>query len=71
MPFLELNPVVRVGAPSPHDLSELPIEVIDSGRYQPRRLMPTDKLEELAASIRAQGIVQPIVVQGTKLDVTS
>ena len=52
-----------VGEPTSSDLSELPVDVIDAGRYQPRRLMSTEKLEELASSIRARGIVQPIVVR--------
>ena len=55
-----------VGEPTPSDLSELPVEVIDAGRYQPRRLMSTEKLEELASSIRARGIVQPVVVRASK-----
>ena len=52
-----------VGEATSSDLSELPVDVIDAGRYQPRRLMSTEKLEELASSIRARGIVQPIVVR--------
>ena len=54
-----------VGESTPSDLSELSVGVIDAGRYQPRRLMPTEKLEELAASIKARGIVQPIVVRAS------
>ncbi len=33
------------------------------GRYQPRKDMSADALEELAESIRAQGVMQPIVVR--------
>jgi ParB family chromosome partitioning protein len=44
------------------ELSELPIDLLDRGRYQPRVDMREDSLAELAESIRAQGIVQPIVV---------
>jgi len=44
-------------------LRELPIEVIERGRYQPRTDMDPSALEDLAASIRAQGVVQPIVVR--------
>ena len=54
------------GALEPSDLSEVPIEAIEAGRYQPRRLMSTEKLEELASSIKARGIVQPIVVRASK-----
>lgn len=42
---------------------KLPIDVIHPGRYQPRRQIDKEQLEELASSIRAQGIIQPIVVR--------
>jgi len=45
------------------DLRRLPIDLIERGRYQPRVDMKTEALQELADSIRAQGIVQPIVVR--------
>lgn len=44
-------------------LQALPIEHIQRGRYQPRRDFEPEALEELAASIRVQGIMQPIVVR--------
>ena len=44
-------------------LRMLPVEWIHRGTYQPRRDMSADALEELAASIRAQGVMQPIVVR--------
>ncbi|MDX1626308.1 MAG: ParB/RepB/Spo0J family partition protein [Wenzhouxiangellaceae bacterium] len=44
-------------------LKNLPIEMIRPGRYQPRTGMDPDRLEELADSIRAQGVVQPVVVR--------
>lgn len=44
-------------------LAHLPVELVQRGRYQPRRDMHQDALEELAASIRAQGVMQPIVVR--------
>ena len=44
-------------------LSELPIDLLERGRYQPRVDMREESLAELAESIRAQGIVQPIVVR--------
>ncbi|MCG8463743.1 MAG: ParB/RepB/Spo0J family partition protein [Xanthomonadales bacterium] len=47
-------------------LRELPLDLIQPGRYQPRSVMDPERLEELASSIRAQGVVQPIVVR--KLD---
>lgn len=44
-------------------LKTLPIDRLKRGRYQPRVDMRADTLDELAASIRAQGLVQPIVVR--------
>ena len=41
----------------------IPVEWIQPGRFQPRRQFDTDKLEELAASIRLHGIMQPILVR--------
>lgn len=41
----------------------LPIEKIQPGEYQPRTNMDQASLEELAASIRSQGIIQPILVR--------
>ena len=54
--------------PSPEEtpekaLRELPLDLIQRGRYQPRTDMDPAALEELAASIRAQGVLQPIVVR--------
>ncbi len=46
-----------------HSLQTLPIEFMQRGRYQPRKDINPEKLQELADSIRAQGIIQPIVVR--------
>lgn len=43
--------------------STLPIEKLQRGEYQPRTNMDQASLEELAASIRSQGIIQPILVR--------
>jgi ParB family chromosome partitioning protein len=45
------------------DLQALPLDVIRPGRYQPRSVFDAEKLAELADSIRAQGVVQPVVVR--------
>ena len=45
------------------ELRHLPIEFLERGRYQPRRDMDPQALEDLAASIKAQGVMQPIVVR--------
>jgi ParB family chromosome partitioning protein len=45
------------------ELRNLPLDVIQPGRYQPRSVFDEEKLAELADSIRAQGVVQPVVVR--------
>ena len=49
--------------PSENDQTVLPVEFLQRGRYQPRRNFDENKLQELADSIKAQGMVQPIVVR--------
>lgn len=44
-------------------LKQLPVEYLQPGQYQPRKDMHPEALEELATSIKAQGIMQPIVVR--------
>ena len=44
-------------------LKRLPVERVRPGQYQPRTRMDADALQELADSIKAQGLVQPIVVR--------
>jgi len=45
------------------ELKQLPLDVLQRGKYQPRTHMDKHALEELAASIKSQGVVQPIVVR--------
>ncbi|OZB16346.1 MAG: chromosome partitioning protein ParB [Marinobacter sp. 34-60-7] len=45
------------------ELRELPVDLIQRGRYQPRRDMDPAALQELADSIRQQGVMQPVVVR--------
>lgn len=45
------------------DLRNLPVDVIQKGRYQPRHEIAQEALQELADSISAQGVVQPVVVR--------
>jgi len=54
-----------IPAGEPHSL---PVDRIQRGRYQPRRIFDEDKLRELADSIAAQGMVQPIVVRAVDSD---
>ncbi|OGT42604.1 MAG: chromosome partitioning protein ParB [Gammaproteobacteria bacterium RIFCSPHIGHO2_12_FULL_40_19] len=44
-------------------LKKLPIDALKPGKYQPRKIIAPDALEELANSIRTQGIIQPIIVR--------
>jgi len=44
-------------------LKSLPLDLISPGPYQPRSIFDADRLQELADSIRHQGIIQPIVVR--------
>jgi ParB family chromosome partitioning protein len=52
-------PPVPVG----EELTKLPLDLLQRGRYQPRIDMRPETLTELADSIKAQGVVQPIVVR--------
>ena len=58
---------VAVTDDSPSDsdngFQQLAIDVIQQGRYQPRTNFKPEALQELADSIKAQGVVQPIVVR--------
>ena len=50
-------------APAGEELAHLPLDLLQRGRYQPRVDMRTETLQELADSIKAQGVIQPIVVR--------
>lgn len=45
------------------ELQKLPLDVIQRGKYQPRRDIDPQTLEELAQSIKMHGVMQPIVVR--------
>lgn len=49
--------------PGGEELAKLPLNVLQRGKYQPRVDMREETLRELASSIKAQGVVQPIVVR--------
>jgi ParB family chromosome partitioning protein len=59
--------VVQAGAaaaePIDGSLRKLPVDLIQRGKYQPRQDMHQESLQDLADSITAQGVVQPIVVR--------
>lgn len=50
------------------EMRHLPIELIHPGRYQPRKEMHREALEELASSIKTQGVMQPIMVRAVDGD---
>ncbi|MBB5359588.1 ParB family chromosome partitioning protein [Rhodanobacter sp. ANJX3] len=50
------------------ELRILPIQQIQPGKYQPRRHWNDEALDELAASIKAQGLIQPVVVRALGKD---
>lgn len=45
------------------ELRQIGLARIQPGKYQPRQAMDEDRLQELAASIKSQGVIQPIVVR--------
>ena len=59
--------VEPTAAPAPRlldeELAKIPVDLLQRGRYQPRLDMRPESLQELSDSIRAQGVVQPIVVR--------
>ena len=57
------NAISSSDANSDKSLQSLPIDLIHQSPYQPRQVMEPEALEELALSIRQQGVVQPIVVR--------
>ena len=63
-PELKAVPVPEVvDTPADGSLRALPVDVIQRGEYQPRVDMHQESLQDLADSISAQGVVQPIVVR--------
>ena len=62
-PAAETAAVSGEPAPSGDGLREIPVDLLQRGQYQPRVDMRQDTLEDLAESIKAQGVVQPIVVR--------
>jgi ParB family chromosome partitioning protein len=53
----------EVDAPTLAGLDQIPVDRIDPNPYQPRRNFPEASLRELAESIRAGGLVQPVLVR--------
>jgi ParB family chromosome partitioning protein len=53
----------QVIEPPKSELQKIPVEQLQPGKYQPRKDMSPEALEDLSSSIRSQGIIQPIVVR--------
>ena len=58
-----LAPSLKTGV-----LLEVPVELCQRGKYQPRRDIDQASLDELAASIRNQGVMQPIILRAKSVD---
>lgn len=54
--------VVNAG-PRDGQMVDVPVEYLQRGKYQPRRDMHQEALQELAESIKTQGVMQPIVIR--------
>ena len=57
-----LGPPREAPAPS-NRLQEIPLDLLQPGRFQPRQTMDPEGIAELAESIHAQGVVQPVLVR--------
>jgi ParB family chromosome partitioning protein len=57
------NPAAAAAALASHNPTRLPIDAIQPNPMQPRSVFNSDRLDELAASIRANGIIQPLIVR--------
>ena len=62
-PAADRNAASPSSPPREEELARIPVDLLQRGRYQPRLDMRPESLQELADSIRAQGVVQPIVVR--------
>jgi len=62
-PATGTNGPAAAPAPLGEELAKLPLDLLQRGKYQPRIDMRPETLQELADSIKAQGVVQPIVVR--------
>lgn len=58
---------VEVKTEAKDNLQYLAVDKIQRGRYQPRRDMDQEALEELSLSIKSQGVIQPIVVRSVDM----
>jgi ParB family chromosome partitioning protein len=66
--LFQAEQAVAAETPDPRALKTLPIDKLTPGRLQPRRRFSDEEMEALAASIEANGILQPILVRPTGAD---
>ncbi|HET9390583.1 MAG TPA: ParB/RepB/Spo0J family partition protein [Steroidobacteraceae bacterium] len=62
-PVAASNGPAAAPVPTGEELAKLPLDLLQRGRYQPRMDMRPETLQDLADSIKSQGVVQPIVVR--------
>ncbi len=63
------NKGAKIEEPAPGDvLTTLPLDQLQAGKYQPRQHFDGNALDELAESIKAQGVIQPILVRSVGKD---
>jgi ParB family transcriptional regulator, chromosome partitioning protein len=55
--------VTQTGVSAPHEIVDIPLDLIDENPYQTRRTFDAAALNELAESIKANGLAQPVVVR--------
>ena len=60
---ISIEPIIGQPVLKINTLLEVPVEMCQRGKYQPRRDIDPTSLEELAASIRNQGVMQPIILR--------
>ena len=60
---IEQEAAITPAKPMGAELKSLPVDRLQAGRYQPRKTFDETALQELANSIKSQGIIQPIVVR--------
>jgi len=58
-----LNALLRTVETTTAGLTEVAVDQIDANPFQPRRVFSAEKLQELADSIRASGVVQPVLLR--------
>lgn len=63
-----LIPKAKTAGSSDGSLTKIPVEFIQRGRYQPRSHFEEEAMQELADSIKAQGVMQPVVVRPLSAD---